>query len=173
MSLIVEDGTIVTGAESYASLAEISAVLTIYGQEAKWNTYSQSLRENAARAATLWIDDKYGAKFSGTVVEYNQPLQWPRYGGYRNGSQPILLNEIPPELKRCLASVAYDQLTGVDIFKASNGVQSESVGLGSGALAKSVTYVAPKLDGYEPIKAKQCLRPLLSSGACIIATARG
>ena len=173
MSLIVEDGSIVTGAESYASLAEISAVLAIYGQDTKWGTYSQTLQENAARAATLWIDDKYGAKFSGSVVEYNQPLQWPRYGGYRNVSQPILLNEIPAELKRCLAFVAYDQITGVDIFKVSNGVQSESVGLGSGALAKSVTYVAPKMDGYEPIRAQQSLRPLLSSGGGSITTARG
>ncbi len=99
MALIVEDGTIVAGAESYLSVADADTIITNRGGSSAWDALTLTQKEVQLRLGTEYIDDKY--LFNGTIVEATQPLCWPR-----NGFTRYAADEIPIELKKALAVLA-------------------------------------------------------------------
>lgn len=95
MTIVVEDGSIVSGANSYATVDELLAYATDYG--VILSTSSEEENEILLRRAMQYIDAKYGSRFKGNRVSSSQPLHWPRAGVYIDGwLQPS--NEIPREL---------------------------------------------------------------------------
>lgn len=75
MSLIVEDGTGLAGAESYASIAECAAYASSIGSS-EWNG-TDAVKEAALRKATQYLDAVYIWK-SSPLRPFTQSLQWPR-----------------------------------------------------------------------------------------------
>ena len=75
MSLIVEDGTGLANADSYASAATADAYATAMGLTA-WATATAGQKDIALRRATQYIDARY--TFRGQRVTEAQALQWPR-----------------------------------------------------------------------------------------------
>lgn len=74
MSLIVEDGTGLTTAESYVSVADADAYHSAFGNTA-W-TGTTGAKEIALRRATQYIDSRY--RFRGVRKDADQALEWPR-----------------------------------------------------------------------------------------------
>jgi len=108
MSLIVEDGTGVAGAESYVTLAFADAYfgnrthLTI---AVTWNAETDDAKkEGALREASAYLDAKYGAYYKGTVAGAVQGLLWPRTGAA--DSADFALQPIPSELQRASCELA-------------------------------------------------------------------
>ncbi|UNK39375.1 hypothetical protein MNR02_06620 [Shinella sp. H4-D48] len=109
MALIVEDGTGLANAESYASVAEFKAYAGKVGYDYTTPAYSDTQVEQALRRATTWIDARYGPLFQGRWATTTQRLEWPRSGVvYRcNG---IASDEIPEKLKDALCEAAWREL---------------------------------------------------------------
>lgn len=101
MAIIVEDGTIVAGANSYASEAELTAFALARGVTLV-KTEEQLLIES--------MDYTEVQLFQGAKATQDQDLQWPRTGvsidGYTIGSR-----DIPKELKNAqlVTAIAIDQ----------------------------------------------------------------
>ena len=100
MSLIVEDGTGLIDATSYASVAEADAYFLLYGQTA-WTTddLDNSQRELALAKATAFIDRRWGPKFRGTRNSLDQALQWPRTNARDNSGLLYPDDALPTNLK--------------------------------------------------------------------------
>jgi hypothetical protein len=82
MSLIVEDGSGLPDAESYASVNTADAYHANFNNAA-WTAASTAVKEAALRRATQYLDSRY--KFLGYRLHYNQALMWPRSGIWLEG----------------------------------------------------------------------------------------
>jgi len=83
MALVVEDGTIVAGANSLVTLAEADAFFTAR-IDPVWTAASPDLLEsNKTRALILaadYLTQKYRLRFNGSLVDALQAQTWPRRG---------------------------------------------------------------------------------------------
>ena len=104
MAIIVEDGTIVAGANSYVSEAELTAYASARGVTLTGNT--EALLLNA-------MDYIESLSYIGTKVSSTQPLQWPRYNVVIDGYY-FPNNEIPEILKSGLMQTAMAIDSGTD-----------------------------------------------------------
>lgn len=89
MTIIVEDGTIVTGANSYVSEAEFQAYA-----DARGETISGNLEQLLIKS----MDYIESLEYIGWKAYSTQPMQWPR-GGVRIDGYLIIPSTIPKELK--------------------------------------------------------------------------
>jgi hypothetical protein len=78
MALIVEDGSIVAGAESLVSVAEATTYHSNRGNSEWAALASDTVREQALRKATDYIGQVYRARWAGSRVSSIQTLDWPR-----------------------------------------------------------------------------------------------
>jgi len=92
MSLIIEDGSVVPGAESYATAAELQDYAEKFGRTIPGDEDQQ---ESLLRRAALEMERM---PWVGRIVSSTQDLAWPRYDVYVNC---FLLpsNAIPSKLK--------------------------------------------------------------------------
>ena len=167
MALIVETGAGIAGAESYNSVAEISAYWAKRGHTSfatAWAAATTANHEGAAREATDFLDAEYGAFYRGTRKGYIQGKMWPRTQA-QDGTG-YFLPALPPELKQAHAELAGRAISARLSSDAdvAGFVQSTSVKVGS--ISESITYaggtklekkfgfldgiMAPLLDRVEP-----------------------
>lgn len=78
MTLIVEDGSQVPGANSYATVAQADARQTLFGDEV-WPDLDASEKEAFLIRATLFMTMRYRLLWAGYRVSQTQSLDWPRY----------------------------------------------------------------------------------------------
>jgi hypothetical protein len=79
MALIVEDGTGLSTAESYISVADASTYFTARAVTAWAALDTDALREAALRKATEYMIATYRSRWQGTRKTEDQALCWPRY----------------------------------------------------------------------------------------------
>jgi len=91
MALVIEDGTEISGANSYAAHTDLATYATLRGVTL---TAVEADREALLLKA---MDALYGRPWKGDRVTTTQELEWPRTGVYRDG-QLLAYNEIPREL---------------------------------------------------------------------------
>lgn len=172
MTLIVETGQGVQGADSYASVARIDAHWSARPQAelaATWAAADTEIKEGAARAATDYLDDMLSQFYLGMRGGYLQGLEWPRTGARDDNG--LSLPDLPPQLVKATCEMAARALTGPLSSDAAvrGAVTSESVGIGP--LREQLTYadgvsqeakyglvldsLAPILDGRQPGAAPQ------------------
>ena len=113
MTLIVEDGSIVAGAESYISVADAETYLTNRGMTLSGSTAD---KEAALRKATDYMVQVYRMRWQGWKVDQTQSLDWPRNSvyvdqaiNYNNQLTAHLIpnNIVPNEVKHACAEFAY------------------------------------------------------------------
>lgn len=128
-SFVVEDGTIVTGANSYVAVQEASDYL-IANQfaYALWSALASTDQQHLLAWATRYIDQRatwngvtsasYLASpdtinlvqgfvsYPSSVTIPHQPLRWPRANVYDVDGNPIAYNVIPPQLKQATCEMA-------------------------------------------------------------------
>ncbi len=76
--LIVEDGTIVPDANSYATIAEADFYFEKRLHTQTWDNATDEDKAKALMWATRLLDEQ--VSWSGILVDANQPLAWPRSG---------------------------------------------------------------------------------------------
>lgn len=124
MTLIVEDGTGLSNAESYASVAFADAYFAAR-MSSSWDS-STSHKEMLLRLATDHIDAVYGQRLKGTKGTLSQALQWPRIGVYVDGYEyPV--DEVPIEIQRACCEFAYAANTQTLLPTLEQGVKREKI----------------------------------------------
>jgi len=149
--------------DSYISVADADAYHAAHGS-AGW-TGSDTVKEEAIRRATLWVDGHYQTRFPGSPLNgRDQALQWPRSGATDYNGLAVDQSSIPREVASATAEAALrelavpDSLTP-DFVKSSSDVRREKVGeievsYGGVQSAEDVQPVLTKVD--------QILHPLLT-----------
>ena len=126
MSLIVEDGSIVTNANSYVTITEARAYAT--ARALSLPALDDDL-EPLLISAMDYLESKR-SQYQGTKTEpAAQALQWPRTG-VQIDCTDFPSNAIPKELKDAQCRLACEQASGVDILPTKTGpfVTEETVG---------------------------------------------
>ena len=97
MALIVETGTVVSGANSYVSLADAQAIIDARG-------YEVTLTEGLLLRAMDVLD---GVRFSGEKTSSTNPLAWPRAGVFDSEGFEIPISSVPNDVVKAQSWIAY------------------------------------------------------------------
>ena len=127
MALIVEDGSIVAGAESYITVADATAYFDARGNAAWAALASDTVREQLLRKATDYMVARYGLRWKGERVSEDQALDWPRSCAYANGFL-IDSDSVPLKVRHACAELAVRASEGDLQPDAGPQVKSETVG---------------------------------------------
>ena len=108
MSLVVEDGTGKSDAESFISVADASTYFNARGVTT-WDaldTGEETVnREAALRKATDYLTAVYRDRWEGVRYTETQALDWPRQGVVRD-SWAVDIDEVPTEVANAFAELA-------------------------------------------------------------------
>lgn len=160
MALIIEDGSIVAGANSYITVVEARTYADARGI---------TLPADDAEVEVLLVSsmdylEAQRNKYQGSKIESGQSLQWPRYPVYIDGFL-IGSNTIPNELKNAQSQLSMEVFAGVDVLPTTSGsfVTKEKVGPIETEYSESVgTGSAPNMSAVNSL-----LKPLYKpSAAC-------
>jgi hypothetical protein len=163
MAIVVEDGTGLANAESYNSVAAITAYNAAHNQVAAWNAAVEADQERHARLAAQYMDARYLTRVKGARFNPNvQRLLFPRYGIYVDGAllvvAPLPRQWLEAHCELSIKSVSEPLMPDI----ASPGsIKSESKRLDT--LEKSVEYVGGKSQIKWFRLADKLVAPLLSS----------
>ncbi|MGY3265804.1 DnaT-like ssDNA-binding protein [Lysobacter sp. HA35] len=126
MALVVEDGSGLTTAEAYISVAAADAYFADRGNTA-WAALTSTAKEQALRAGADYMQAVYGGAWVGCKLKLTQALDWPR-------TSVLYPAPIPAEISRANAELALRAATGSLLADQGAQVTSETVG------PVSVTY---------------------------------
>lgn len=115
--IIVEDGSIVAGANSYVSVADLTAYVNNRG--ITFNGDPEQLLHKA-------MDVISNSMFVGIKKTAGQPLQWPRYEVFIDG-YPFPSDAIPTELKNAQMAMALEIADGADPINQTPQVKRQRV----------------------------------------------
>lgn len=148
MAIVLEDGTGKADSETYISVTDANTYHTNLG-EASW-TGSDTVKEQALRKATDYIEHRYGLSWTGYRKTSTQALSWPReyvpVPGLRI-NEYLTDNTIPVELKRACASLAVRALTNDLIEDEERAIVSETVDV----ISTTYSEFSPQQTGYPEI----------------------
>jgi hypothetical protein len=113
MAFTLEDGSIVADANSLCDLAFADAYFTDRGV-ATW-TGTNTVKQQALIKATDYIEQRWGPRFIGTIVDEDQALSWPRKEVVDKQGRVVDYLSIPVKLKQAVAEYALRAL-GTDLF---------------------------------------------------------
>ena len=135
MVLIVEDGSIVAGADSYVSVADTDTYNTSYVGGSLWIAAIEAAKEIALRQATQYLDVTYYDLWLGERVDDTQALSWPRSGVYYSDGVAVGADEIPEPLKKATMELAIKANASpnslfTDVSAGASGVKREKVKAG-------------------------------------------
>jgi hypothetical protein len=155
--MIVEDGSIVAGANSLCSIAFADAFLLSINSTG-WAVLSTGAKENALVNATLYLESQYIGKWNGAIVNTDQPLSHPRVGLSVDGRY-VSSTIVHPIVQQAVSLLASYNAAGTEL--ASN----------TGRVEKSVK-IGPLQFDYEPGQMDKTtftlveglLSPLVNSG---------
>ena len=146
MALVIENGGVVTGADSFATAAELVTYAENFGKTIPVEVPAQ---EALLRRAALQMD---AMPWKGRAVNSDQALAWPRAEVKRQG-WVLRLDEIPPQIKAgqmaLAAEIHADDLVAPET--KTGAVVSETVGPISTTFAvasKSVSRPAATRQSY-------------------------
>lgn len=158
MALIVEDGTGLSTAESYTTVAEADAY-----HEKRGNTTWDAIDDKEAllRKATDFMLGRYGSKWFGSRVSSSQALDWPRINVPMNDYDPDVYyssESVPQAIKNACAALALKANSADLLADQKQKVVSVQVGPISTTYdnSSSAAVKYPEVDGI--------LRPFLRGG---------
>lgn len=156
MALIVEDGSGLSTAESYASVAEFDTYLT---ETSKTTSATTAQKEAALRIATRYLDGLY--QWRGQIKVSTQALGWPRLVYYDSDGRQVTSIAVPEIIKDAACEAAFAHLTNALNPTVTSGstVTREKVGSLEVEYASWASPV-PKLPYITSL-----LRPLILAGA--------
>ena len=161
MSIIIEDGTGKSDAESFISVADASTYFTARGVTT-WDaldTGEETVnREAALRKATDYLTAVYRDRWEGVRYTETQALDWPRAGVVRD-SWAVDTDEVPIEVQNAEAELALKSASDDLLADQTQGVVKEKVGV----IEVEYSEHSPARVRYSFIDAM--LRPYLNSVA--------
>lgn len=112
MALIVEDGSGLPDADSYASEAEADAYNLTHVASTAWTEAVTNAKEVALRKAANYLDGRFHQRWKGDRYTENQALAWPRIGVIDDDGYTVLETTLPLRVKRAAIEAAIKSLSG-------------------------------------------------------------
>ena len=128
MALIVENGSVVAGADALISRADATTYHTSRGNAA-WSDLSDDDKDTAIRRATDYLGETYRMRLAGYRFSDDQTLDWPRAGVPRQdigGSYPA--DAVPAEVVRACAELALRAASGPLTPDQAQAIKSVAAG---------------------------------------------
>ncbi len=154
MALTVEDGTGVSGADTYNLTAAIDSYADDQGiSRTLWDAATDAQQEAWARVGTRTLDSRWHRLFPGTATKLDQGLLWPRFDaidreGYlrKSSTVPKEVTDAHAELTLLLANgttIDADANTAADIeeLEAASGARIKFAGAISAKQFRRVGYI--------------------------------
>lgn len=127
MSLTVEDGSVVAGAESFASVAAYKAYSDLYG--VAYSAYTDTQIETYLRQATRYMQQSFRQRWKGTRVSPLQVLDFPRYGSVVDRYYIVASTTVPVDVVNACIILAQKVAAGTDLFPdATQKASQETIG---------------------------------------------
>jgi len=163
MSLVVEDGSGKSNADSYVTLEGCDEYHASMGNTA-WVVDNEdadniAARETAIRKATAFIDRKYNGRFLGRRQGTSQALMWPRWNAIDEDG--FVIEDVPDAVKYATCEAALRAFQGMDLMpdmERGGQVIQETIG------PISTTYAAGAPAGTRYDMIEGLLRSCLSGG---------
>jgi len=118
MALTIEDGTVITGADSYITVAELEAYclerLLYMPDDTEVGDQDEENKEAAILRAMSYIDSR---NFKGVKTDRANPLIWPRDGVEDKDGYAVESDEIPTELTNALLRASYEEMYEPEILQ--------------------------------------------------------
>lgn len=164
MSLVVETGEVVAGANSYVDVIYADNYCTLR-QRSAWTSATEAAKIAALLSAAQYLDARY--EFLGSLIDEQQPMSWPRYIVTDEEGRFIPSDSIPATIKDAQCELAVEALSGGLMPPQARGgrVASENVG------GVSISYFADAPAGKTYPLIDAMLRRMLESQGGLTATA--
>ncbi|HNY81066.1 MAG: hypothetical protein RBS72_22010 [Sedimentisphaerales bacterium] len=166
---VVEDGTGLSTANSYLSVADADTYHANITRSTNWSSATQTEKENALIVATQYLDIRFQGRWRGYRNTRSQALSWPRYSVEDDDGYVLDATALPQKLQDACAEMALRVVLGDDLLGTvteTGEVVSESVSVGP--ISESKTYAGGKPYGYEYPKLDALVRGLIAAGDTII-----
>lgn len=127
MALVVETGSIVAGAEAYASVAAYKAYSDLYG--VSYSAYTDAQIETYLRQATRYLQQSFRQRWKGVRVSSAQVLDFPRYGIIVDQYYAVASTTVPVDVVNANIILAQKVAAGTDLFPdATQKASQETIG---------------------------------------------
>lgn len=157
VTIIVEDGSIVPGANSYISLADANTYLgNWYGTD--WTGLDATAQASALFYAAFALDRLYGRKYLSVMPPTSgQTMLWPRYTFMDNTFRLIGNGQIPQCIKDAQCEMAMLHTQGVSLFQnESDNRLFRDIQLDMGVKIKKAYWAKPTdvetYDGFRKVE---------------------
>lgn len=126
MAFVAEDGTGLSNANSYTSVAFADDYFTDRGNTV-WSAATTGQKQAALVRATDWVEKRFGRRFRGYKRSKTQSLEWPRLDAFDNDDFLLAGAEdnIPRQLLKAVCEYA------VRALSATLGPDNANVGIDS------------------------------------------
>ena len=158
MSLTVETGAIIVGAESYVSLAD-GDTYHLNNNNGAWAAATTVARDAALRKGTRYVDSAYRLRWKGERVNYQaQALEWPRLNvnlndrrqaaGFAYGLNSwVPFDQIPKEIKDATCEAALRALAGPLLSDVDLNTARKKIGpIETWYTATEINTIYPEID---------------------------
>lgn len=115
-TFVVENGTGLSTANSYASTEEADQYHADYGAPAVWDESTVEQKQEALRTASRALDAMFLGRWLGVRISQAQALAWPRYDVEDIEGFLISSSAVPREVKAATAVLALLVRSGVDLL---------------------------------------------------------
>lgn len=162
MALVVEDGSGLANAESYASADETAAYFTLRGKGDAWSDLED--QEAALRLATDYMAQVYRGQWAGMRTTATQALDWPRTDvPWEDSPAGVYASDvIPVEVKQACMELALRTASTDLLADTGRETLSESVDV------ISVTYAKGSSQQTQFAAVNALLKTLLVGGGGVI-----
>jgi hypothetical protein len=133
MALTVEDGTGLSGADAFVSLAYFKAYCDKRGKD--YSSYADAVIEQAIVRATDYLSESVawqGYRVKPRTDDAPQALSWPRHNVVDREGYVVAYDEVPEAIQRATCELAFYELGSPGgmqpVFTANERVKSEKVG---------------------------------------------
>lgn len=141
MTLVVEDGTGLSTAEAYVSVADAITYLSKFSSTpAAWSSSSETAKENALREAARYLDAVYGNRWLGSRRILEQALDWPRVDIVDRDGFYVDSESIPDAIKNANAYLAAVAVSSTLLPDQSNTGVIARKKIKVGPIEKDVQY---------------------------------
>ena len=165
MPLVVEDGTGLDDADSYADVSFADTYFASFAGSTSWSGANTATKTAALRAATQYLDLRFGRSMNGQRLSTTQALAAPRTRIVFDGR---VIAGIPNELKKATAEAAnrwiQDPAQLLPDEAAGSNVTSKSVDIGGIRIGKSFVGGASTSKSFPIVEKLMRLSGLVASG---------